>query len=68
MGVGSGNRLQADLAGSAGATESSHYPAIQGLLKALLRELDLSFDVRVNTSERRKTGGKMAALGAVDAV
>ena len=47
----------ADLAGSAGSTEPSYYPAIQRLFTALLRLRGLPFDVRVNTSEHRAQGG-----------
>lgn len=39
------------LAASPSTTESSYYPAIRELLAACLAELDLPFEVRVNTSE-----------------
>ena len=45
------------LAKSATATEPSFYPAIKSLLSGILAKRGLSFDVRINTSERREGGG-----------
>lgn len=38
-------------------TEPSYYPAIRSLLIAVLRELGLPTDVRINTTHRRRGGG-----------
>jgi hypothetical protein len=45
------------LAKSATTTEPSFYPAIKSLLSGILAKRGLSFDVRINTSERREGGG-----------
>jgi hypothetical protein len=50
-------REVADIAGSPGSTEATYYPAVQRLLTAALRARSLPFEVRVNTSQRRTTGG-----------
>lgn len=47
----------ADIADSPGSTEPTYYPAIQRLLGSLLRLRRLPFEVRVNTSQRRNSGG-----------
>jgi hypothetical protein len=45
------------LAASSETNEPTYYPAHQNLLSALLRARDLPFEVRVNTSQRRDSGG-----------
>ena len=39
-------------------TEPSYYPAIKSLLECTLTELNLPFEVRINTTEERRGGGR----------